>query len=75
MSVFLTVIRVSNPLQVYYSKLIFLKKNAPLILIGQISLIHAVEITAQKDCIHFTYHFDTREIFLWFAEKRIWVRE
>lgn len=53
----------------------FLKNNVPLILTGQISLIHAVEITAQKDCIPFTYHYDTREIILWFREKRIWVRK
>lgn len=53
----------------------FLKKNVPLILTVQISLIHDVEITAQKDCMPFTYHYDTREIILWFDEKRIWVRE
>lgn len=57
-------IRVSDPLRVYSSTLIFLKKNVPVILIGQISLIHAIEITAQNDCIPFTYHYDTWEIFL-----------
>lgn len=67
-------LQVLYPLYTYYSKLVFLKENTHLILRGQLMLIHAIEITPQKDCILFTYYCDTGEIILWFGEKRICIR-